>query len=152
MQGRKLLDESLALTRTVGDPTTLEFVLHSLADCALDQEVHDEAARLYHESLDIAARTNAFRVIADCLGGLAAVEACRGRPESAGRLWRAVRAFERESGYLPLAESERSRYERALSDVPLLAPATGAPWADVLADAIDYAGSLRAQQPTASSA
>jgi predicted ATPase len=143
-RARELLEESVALTRKVGNPSMLAALVHSLADCALDQGMIDEAARLYLEVLDTGVRTSTVPQIAYGLGGLAAVEAARGRPQAAGRLWGAVQKFERESGYLPLNESERSRYKRALSDVPRLAPTEGTRWADVLADAVAYARSVEA--------
>jgi tetratricopeptide (TPR) repeat protein len=152
VRARALLQESLALTPIVGGPWLTAALQHSLADCALDESMIDEAARLYHESLDVGVRMSLIQQVAYSLGGLAAVEARRGRPESAARLWRAVQAFERESGYLPLQESERSRYGRALSEVPPYVAVEGAGWADLLADAVAYAHSLTADDSAASSA
>jgi hypothetical protein len=128
---------------TRGNPLRVADIVHSLADCALDEGMIDEASRLYHESLDIAVRTSTFEMIAYCLGGLAAVEARRARPESAARLWGAVQNFERAGLYPALEDNERSRYERALSGVAPSAPADGAGWADVLAGAVTYARSLK---------
>jgi predicted ATPase len=114
-RARELLDQSLAITRRHGSPASMAAVLHTAGDCTLDQGRDDEAAALYRESLDIAIRLDTD-VVAYCLGGLAAVEARRGRRASALRLWEGVRAFERERG-LRLEKAERQRYERALSTI-----------------------------------
>ena len=139
-RARELLEESVALTRRTADPRALGAVLHSLGDCALDEGAIEEAEGFYQETLEIANRLNHVIQTAYALGGLASVEAHRGRPESAGRLWGAVQAWERAAGYFPLHEGERVRYERALAGVPIVAP--GPAWRDVFADAVAYARSL----------
>jgi predicted ATPase/DNA-binding SARP family transcriptional activator len=87
--------------------------LHSFGDVALDRRNTVEAARLYRESLEIGHLLMDDRHAAYCLGGLAAVEANRGRRDVAARLWGCVRTFEEASGSR-LHATERIRYERVL--------------------------------------
>jgi predicted ATPase/DNA-binding SARP family transcriptional activator len=115
--------------------------LHGFADQALDRGQVGEAARLYHESIEIALQLKDEIQTVYCLAGLAAVSAQRGKLDQAARLWGSVIAFERTTG-TPLHDAERRRYNRAVGDLEH-SPDTSADFADgtamTLEDAVEYA-------------
>jgi non-specific serine/threonine protein kinase len=80
-------------------------VLNHLGYAAWLQGDGARAPACYRESLDLQAQLDAPNQIAECLEGIAAVLAERGRARAAARLLGAVEAH-REAGYV------RLRYER----------------------------------------
>jgi predicted ATPase/class 3 adenylate cyclase len=114
---RPFLDAAAEGYRERGDFTPLAHVLHSLGDLELDERRLPEATERYRESLTLARDLDLEqRMVAYCLGGIAAVAAARGDRRSAGRFWEGFRRLVQETG-ATYAPSERDRYERHINEV-----------------------------------
>jgi len=95
-------------------------VAHSLGDCELDDRRPEAAAAHYRTAIVEGARLGSPLLLANALGGVAAITAERGDGGIAARLWSAARALERDAGHPLLGESERRRYEPRLGDVEMV--------------------------------
>ncbi|HZG67800.1 MAG TPA: tetratricopeptide repeat protein, partial [Herpetosiphonaceae bacterium] len=94
----ELFEESLELWREFGGMHNIGWSLTSLAVVALEQELYERALALAGQGLELLRQAGAEDVMADCLEILAAVEAARGRPTPAVRLFGAVEALREAIG------------------------------------------------------
>jgi len=100
-RARALLEEGLALCRRRGDILEIAMVLADLADLLRAQDDAEGAMDRYRESLALCGAASYARVVAQCLEGVAAVAAARGRPERAARLAGAAAALRQRDGMPP---------------------------------------------------
>ena len=113
-RARALLEEGLALCRRRGDVLEIAMVLADLADLLRAQDDAEGAMDRYRESLALCGAASYARVVAQCLEGVAAVAAARGRPECAARLAGAAAALRQRDG-MPPDPAGRVDYERTVS-------------------------------------
>jgi len=113
---RTYLEQSLTRSREANDPNAIGADLHGLGDLALDEEDFAGARALFLEGLPYLQEALPEYGVAHVLGGLAAVAAGTGRPETAARLWSAVLAYEQESG-VTLERPSRTRYLELLGTI-----------------------------------
>jgi tetratricopeptide (TPR) repeat protein len=115
-QAAALYDESLALSRQVGDRWLLAIVLHNTGHVAQYQGDYDRAVALAEESLTIWQDIGHKRGIALCLAALAGVAAMVGHLERAARLLGATDALLETIGknMEPADQAEYDRYVAAI--------------------------------------
>ena len=135
-----LLEESLALTRELGNAGAAGFCLGHLGLVAADQGDYARAKRLLAESLAICRRIGIKLGMAMGLVGLGALAARQGQPARAARLIAAAVGL-REAIGAPLTPVERARH--GLVRGQLDGAAWAAAWAEgralPLEQAVDYA-------------
>jgi predicted ATPase len=114
---REALEQALAASekqeRRPGQPA----IRHGLGDLALEEARMDESQAWYLDALTIARQLNAAYPIAHCIGGLAAVAAANGQPDTAADLWAAAERYSELRG-VQLGSTERDRYLSRLAAVP----------------------------------
>ena len=111
-----LLEEALAIERTIGDTRHVALALANLGLVAYEQGDYALAFARHRESLSIRQALGAKLGIVYSLEGLAMLYRGLGRTEKAGHLWGATRAM-RESLGAPLPPNERIRYTREMEMV-----------------------------------
>jgi hypothetical protein len=113
-RAEELYTQALELARAAG-LSNVPPIEHSLGVVALDRRDLATARERFRSAL-AAVAVDETHGACNCVAGLAAVDACEGRVERAGRLWGAVEAVERERGTQIIAH-ERRRYEVALAAI-----------------------------------
>jgi predicted ATPase/DNA-binding transcriptional LysR family regulator len=111
-----LLERATEEYRLAGDFAGVSSCIHGLGDFALDAGDVDGALDRYLEAQPMMIQAGSVLELESILGGLAAIAALRGRPESAARLWGAFERLDAEAER-KLDEDDRARYERALGDL-----------------------------------
>lgn len=106
-RSRGLHEESLEISREIGDARGTSVCLTNLGLMAVGQADYARASALLGENLRLALRSDDKMPIQYSLFGLGGVAASLGRPARAARLWGASEAV-RESAGLPLAALARS--------------------------------------------
>jgi len=107
----ELFEESLELWREFGGMHNIGWSFTSLAVVALEQELYERSSALAAQGLELLRQVRAEDGVAECLEILAAVEAARGRPGPAARLFGAVAAL-REALGVPAQPIFRPSYEQ----------------------------------------
>jgi len=108
---RALNEESLAISRELGDRDGIASSLHSLGGVAYLQGNLASARALYKEGLENRRELDDRLGIARALEGLAAVAAALGSSLPAAHIWGAAERLREEIG-TPLSPTERSRYDQ----------------------------------------
>jgi tetratricopeptide (TPR) repeat protein len=114
-EAQKALEECLALSRELGDSLHQAAALCVLGEVALLDGAVGRAEGLLHESLEIYARLPDDRASAECLLGLAGVNAGVGRFDEAARLWGAADALRLDDALLTGELRLVALLERSLS-------------------------------------
>jgi molybdate transport repressor ModE-like protein len=113
---QRLLERATEEYRLAGDFAGASSCIHGLGDLALDGGDLDGALDRYLEAQPMMLQAGSVLELESILGGLAAIAALRGNPESAARLWGAFERLDAEAER-QLDEDDRARYERALGDL-----------------------------------
>jgi predicted ATPase/class 3 adenylate cyclase len=111
---RSLLEESLEVGRELGDKLGIVYATANLGLVAYDQGDYSSARSLYEESLAATQELGDKYQIASLIEAFAALLVVKGEPERAARLYGGAEALREEAG-IPLAPSERPRYEREVA-------------------------------------
>ena len=104
-------EESLALSREIGDRALIATTLNSLGELALDQGDFPAAKALQRESLALRRDLGDRRGITDTLDGLANVAAVLGDSLRAANIWGAAKRLQDEIN-CPMAPSELPRHDQ----------------------------------------
>ena len=146
-----LNEESLALFRELRYAYGIAMCLTNLGLVALAQDDYERAATLLREDLRLAQELDHKLFIQYSLTGLAGVDASRGRPVRAARLWGAAEGMsDTYGGHIMAADRSIIDYERRLVTVRSQVDETAwtAAWAEGRAmspeEAIEYALEQRA--------
>jgi predicted ATPase/class 3 adenylate cyclase len=110
-------EEAIVLSRELDDDHFVGACLEGLGDVQLDRGRYEEARALYLEAAERALPFHQRLTLGACVGGLAAAAAALGEPELAARLWASFERWEAERGDR-MQPVRRSRYEKALADLP----------------------------------
>jgi predicted ATPase/DNA-binding CsgD family transcriptional regulator len=145
-----LLDEALALLRRFPYPSGFATALGERAHAARMQGDQTLAARLFAESLAVAAEVGSERILMGAVAGLAGVALALGQPERAVRLLSAVEAEGETSGVGRIAHAAHTERITAEAGDALTEPAFAAAWeegrarpfADALADVLALTSSV----------
>ncbi len=97
-QARSVLEQSLAISEQLDDPTGAAAALSQMAALRAQEGNADEAMRLYHRSLELRREAGDREGIAESLTGLAGVEYRAGRYAAARPLHEEALAIQREIG------------------------------------------------------
>jgi hypothetical protein len=110
----KLLEESLALSRSLKNVWGIVRTLASLGSVACEAGEYTRASRLYEESLELGRRVGLKHTILPCLEGLARVAAAQGRMERVAWLCGAAAALREDTGW-PLSPARRVEHDRTVA-------------------------------------
>jgi len=113
-KARSMLEESLAILKTVGDRSGTAAALISLARLAAQQGENKAAQALYAESWELLREIGARGLAAACLEGWAEVAVARGMPERAVKLW-GIAATLRAAILAPMPPVDRAAYVHAVA-------------------------------------
>ncbi len=115
-QARALFEQSLELRRGLGDQRGVALVLFNWANLALDERNWAKTAALLTESMTLLQAGHNLSDLAGCLERYALLQARRGQPKSAARLYGAAEALRRVLG-APLPVADRLEYDQGLAEV-----------------------------------
>ena len=111
---RALFEEGLAVFRELNHRRHVAYSLGRLGTVACDQGEYSAARTLHEESLGIFRDLGHRQGIAESLADIADLAFAQAVPGKAARLWGAAERM-REQVALPLAPSERARYDRQIA-------------------------------------
>lgn len=109
-----MLEESLALFRSLGHMWGIARALNGLAEVAREEGKVARASRLYGESFELERTAGDKPGIVACLEGLARVAVAQGLPERAARLCGAAAALREEVG-APITPAARAEHDRTVA-------------------------------------
>jgi tetratricopeptide (TPR) repeat protein len=111
-----LLEESLALYRSVKNVWGIVGTLAALGSVACEAGEYARASGLYEESLELGRRVGLKHTILPCLEGLARVAVAQVRMERAARLCGTAAALREDVGW-PLPPAKRAERDRTVAAV-----------------------------------
>ncbi|HEV7857887.1 MAG TPA: toll/interleukin-1 receptor domain-containing protein [Pyrinomonadaceae bacterium] len=104
-EARKLYDESLAISKKLGNQILIASTLHQLGKLAQEQGKLEEARKVYDESLQISKKLGNQNIIANTLHHLAAISQAEGKLEEARKVYDESLAISKKLGNQSLIAS-----------------------------------------------